>query len=160
MADEPTTMPVEMVERAARALYNDSASTSGTENWWPLARPDDQDVYRRAARVVLSAALQGDDAEARGYQRAIDDLLAVPSHETHVAADWLEARRAGRGATFTPAEPDYVWGVRYRSSLLADHIILADDEAQARRKVRFHRGQATATVVRAPRGEWEEAPDA
>lgn len=113
MADEPTTMPVEMVERAARALYNDSASTSGTENWWPLARPDDQDVYRRAARVVLSAALQG----------------------------------------------DYVWGVLYRSALLAEHVILADDEDQARRKVRFHRGQATATVVRAPRGEWEEVPD-
>lgn len=101
-----------------------------------------------------------DDAEAHGYQRAIDDLLAVPSHETHVAADWLEARRDGRDPTFTSAEPDYVWGVRYRSPLLADHIILACDEDQARRKVRFHRGQATASVVRAPRGEWEEVPDA
>lgn len=99
-----------------------------------------------------------DDAEARGYQRAIDDLLAVPSHETHVAADYLEARRHGREPTFTPSELDYVWGVRYRSPLLADHIILACDEDQARRKVRFHRGQAMATVVRAPRGEWEEVP--
>lgn len=100
------------------------------------------------------------EAEARGYQRAIDDLLTVPSHETHVAADLLEARRDGRGATFTPSEPDYVWGVRYRSPYLGDRIILSDYEDQARRKVRFHRGQATASVVRAPRGEWEEVPDA
>ena len=46
------------------------------------------------------------EAEARGYQRAIDELLAVPSHESHVAADWLEARRAGREPTFGHTDRD------------------------------------------------------
>lgn len=34
------------------------------------------------------------------YDDAIRALLTVPSHETHVAADWLEARRDGREPEF------------------------------------------------------------
>ncbi len=34
-------------------------------------------------------------AEARGYQKAIDILLAIPSHESHVCAELLQVRRDG-----------------------------------------------------------------
>lgn len=57
-------------------------------------------MYRDRLDEIEALRAELAEAEARGYQRAIDELLAVPSHESHVAADWLEAQRDGRdGAT-------------------------------------------------------------
>jgi hypothetical protein len=59
-----------------------------------------RDTYDELATLRQEMA----EAEARGYQRAIDELLKVPSHETHVAADWLEAQRHGRAPEFGHTE--------------------------------------------------------
>jgi hypothetical protein len=60
-----------MVEKAARALYNDTASYSGTEDWWAGASEPDRDSYRRAAFITLAAALEGCDVrEQTGLRQA------------------------------------------------------------------------------------------
>jgi hypothetical protein len=64
--------------------------------------PDQSRDHIRGLYDEVAATLRQEmaEAEARGYRRAIDELLKVPSHETHVAADWLEAQRDGREPEF------------------------------------------------------------